>query len=50
MTTSPLVPEAGAIGVRRIEPDPDLLDEWEADPQTERRLLKRLRRAAEMLT
>lgn len=50
VTTDPLVPEGGFINVRDIVPDPDLLDEWKADAETESRLLRRLRQAAEMLT
>jgi hypothetical protein len=33
-----------------VEPDPDLLDEWVADRETESRLMRRLRDAAELLT
>jgi O-succinylbenzoate synthase len=50
VTTDPLLPIGGAIEVREVTPDPDLLDEWQADPETERRLLRRLRQAAETLT
>ncbi len=50
VTTDPLLPIGGSIEVRDITPDPDLLDEWQADPETERRLLRRLRQAAETLT
>lgn len=50
VATEPLVPESGAIAVREIEPDPDLLVKWQADPETESRLLRRLRQAAELLT
>ena len=50
VTTDPLLPVGGSIEVRDITPDPDLLDEWQADPDTERRLLRRLRQAAETLT
>ncbi|MDH3247545.1 MAG: o-succinylbenzoate synthase [Acidimicrobiia bacterium] len=50
VTTDPLLPIGGSIEVREVTPDPDLLDEWQADPETERRLLRRLRQAAETLT
>lgn len=51
VTLDPLVPEEGGLlVVRRPEPDPDLLDEWSADRETESRLMRRLRDAAEMLT
>ncbi len=50
VTIDPLLPVAGQIEVREAIPDPDLLDEWQADPETESRLLRRLRQAAEMLT
>ena len=50
ITTDPLLPIGGCIEVRDVTPDPDLLDEWQADPETERRLLRRLRQAAETLT
>lgn len=46
----PLVPIDGAIPVRRPTPDPELVAEWRADPETERLLLRRLREAAELLT
>ncbi len=50
VVADPLVPEAGWVEVRRPVPDPDLLDEWQADRDTESRLMRRLREAAEMLT
>ncbi len=50
VTTDPLVPEFGSIEVREVEPDPELLVTWQADPETESRLLRRLRQAAELLT
>ena len=46
----PLIPVGGSIVVRRPEPDPDLLETWAADRETESRLLRRFREAAEMLT
>jgi O-succinylbenzoate synthase len=50
VTIDPLLPIGGHIAVREVVPDPDLLDEWRADAETESRLLRRLRQAAEMLT
>ncbi len=50
VTLDPLVPVEGRIEARRVEPDPDLLDEWAADRETESRLMRRLRDAAELLT
>jgi o-succinylbenzoate synthase len=50
VTHDPLLPVNGEIEVRRPEPDPELLDRWRADAETERRLLRRLRQAAELLT
>jgi O-succinylbenzoate synthase len=46
----PMVPVDGALVVRRPDPASDLLDRWRADRETERRLLRRLRQAAEFLT
>lgn len=46
----PLLPEAGRVEVRRVEPAPDLLERWGADRETESRLLSRLRDAAALLT
>lgn len=50
VTASPLVPVGGFVEVRRPEPDPGLLDRWQADRATELRLMRRLREAAELLT
>lgn len=50
VTRDSLVPVDGSIAVRRPEPDADLLDRWRADAETERRLLRRLRDAADLLT
>ncbi|HVR34113.1 MAG TPA: o-succinylbenzoate synthase [Acidimicrobiia bacterium] len=50
VTTDPLHPVDGEIRIRRPAPDRDLLERWRADPETERRLLRRLRAAAELLT
>jgi O-succinylbenzoate synthase len=50
VTSDPLRPENGEIQVRRPVPEPELLERWKADPETERRLLRRLRDAAELLT
>lgn len=50
VTSDPLRPVNGEIGLRRPVPDLELVDRWKADPETERRLLRRLRDAAELLT
>lgn len=50
VVSEPLVPVGGSIPVRRPQPDQELLERWKADPETERRLLRRLRDAAELLT
>jgi o-succinylbenzoate synthase len=50
VTSDPLRPVAGEIEVRRPVPEPELLEAWRAEPETERRLLRRLREAAELLT
>lgn len=50
VVTEPLLPVGGAIELRDVKPDPSLLERWEADPETESRLLRRLRQAAELLT
>ncbi|MEX2423819.1 MAG: o-succinylbenzoate synthase [Acidimicrobiia bacterium] len=50
VTSDPLRPVDGEITLRRPVPEPDLLDRWRADRETERRLLRRLRDAAELLT
>ncbi len=50
VTGDPLRPEWGAIHVRRPVPDPDLLRTWRADRDTESRVMRRLREAAEILT
>lgn len=47
---SPLSPIRGVLGVRRPEPNLDLIMRWEADRETESRLMRRLRQAAELLT
>lgn len=47
---TPLLAEGGSIDVRRPVPNPELLERWAADSETERRLLRRLREAAELLT
>ncbi|MDX1447618.1 MAG: o-succinylbenzoate synthase [Acidimicrobiia bacterium] len=46
----PLVAVDGFVEVRRPQPSAELLARWAADPETERRLLRRLREAAELLT
>lgn len=45
-----LLPVDGFVEVRRPVPDPELIARWSADAETERRLLRRLREAAELLT
>ena len=50
VTVDPLIPVDGSISVRRVVPDPEMLVKWQADPETESRLLRRLRQAAELLT
>lgn len=50
VVVDPLRPVGGFVDVRRPVPDPHLLARWAADPETERRLLRRLREAAELLT
>ena len=45
-----LLPIDGHMELRRPEPDPDLVDEFTADRETSAELLRRLRRAAEVLT
>lgn len=46
----PLLPVGGEIEVRRPQPTPELLDKYAADRDTAAELLRRLRRAAEVLT
>lgn len=46
----PLLPRGGLLAVARPEPAPELLDRWSADRETESRLMRRLRSAAELLT
>lgn len=50
VVSEPLLPEGGMIDVRRPEPDPALLERFAADRDTAAELLRRLRRAAEVLT
>ncbi len=50
VTEKPLLPVDGFVDVRRPEPDEALLDEWAADRETESRLMRRLRDAADLLT
>ncbi len=47
---APLVPLGGSIEVRRPAPDPGLLEEWAADRESESRIMRRFREAAELLT
>lgn len=50
LTDEPLSPLWGAIAVRRPEPSMELLRRWTADRDTESRVMRRLRHAAEILT
>lgn len=50
VTSYPLVAEAGRIRVRRPEPEPDLLQRWEADRDTTEEMMRRLFDAARLLT
>ncbi len=50
VTTDPLVPVDGEMSVRDVTPEEELLEEWAADRDTEFRLMRRLRDAAELLT
>jgi o-succinylbenzoate synthase len=45
LTDVPLVPEDGTLPVRRVAPDPALLDAFTPDPETSMELLERLRAA-----
>jgi O-succinylbenzoate synthase len=42
VTESPIVPEDGAVPVRRVEPTPSLLDTWSPGPDEAAELLDRL--------
>lgn len=46
----PLSAIAGRLTVRRPVPNPELISRWQADRETESRLMRRLREAAELLT
>lgn len=50
LTDEPLQPLWGAVPVRRPEPSEELLRRWMADRDTESRVMRRLRHAAEILT
>jgi o-succinylbenzoate synthase len=50
VVSDPFRPVLGEIEVRRPEPEAHLLERWKADAETERRLLRRLRDAADLLT
>ncbi len=50
VVSDPFRPIDGQIEVRRPVPEPHLLERWKADRETERRLLRRLRDAADLLT
>jgi O-succinylbenzoate synthase len=49
VTTAPLLPRDGAIDVRRVEADEDLLDRHAAAPVRQRWWMERLARCAELL-
>ncbi|NII42010.1 O-succinylbenzoate synthase [Curtobacterium flaccumfaciens] len=49
VTTEPLLPVDGRIAVRRVEPDPGLLDRWAASPERTEWWLSRLRRVHALL-
>lgn len=50
LTDPPLLPVAGFVPVTRPVPTPELLGRWRADRETESRVMRRLRQAAEILT
>ncbi len=50
VVSDPFRPIDGEMEVRRPIPEPALLERWKADRETERRLLRRLRDAADLLT
>jgi len=50
VTTEPLVPAGGSIPVRRVTPDPALLDRYAAGPERRDRWLARLERAYALVT
>ncbi len=50
LVSDPLVPVDGSISVRRVSADFGLLRTWAADRETESRVMRRLRHAAEILT
>lgn len=49
VTADPLLPVGGRIAVRRVEPDPDLLDRWAASPERTAWWLARLGRVHALL-
>ncbi|WP_136708150.1 o-succinylbenzoate synthase [Agromyces sp. H66] len=49
VTRDPLVPEGGSIGVRRVDPDPELLDRYAAGPERTEWWIERLGRAYAVL-
>jgi len=50
VVAEPLLPAGGLLPVARPAPTPGLIARWEADRDTESRLMRRLRAAAELLT
>lgn len=50
LTDRPLFPVGGEVEVRRPQPSRELLERWQADRDTESRVMRRLREAAELLT
>lgn len=50
VTSEPLRPREGKIEVRPIEPEPELLERWKADRDTELLMSSRLQAAAELVT
>lgn len=50
LTDRPLIPRDGMVEVNRPEPSSELLARWRADRETESRVMRRLRQAAEILT
>lgn len=49
VTADPLLPVGGRVAVRRVEPDPDLLDRWAASPERTAWWLARLGRVHALL-
>jgi O-succinylbenzoate synthase len=49
VTRAPLLPQDGSITVRRVRPDPELLDRYAADPERTEWWLERLGRCHAVL-